>query len=79
MSKDNNNMHIQLKYLEMLSDNATQISVYLINGIKLSGWISEYDDSCILLRDNKSTMNQLIYKHAISTIVPAKANSTDAT
>lgn len=71
------NDQLQKVYLDELSNNNTHISVYLINGIKLSGYISGIDNSCILLRDNKDTVTQLIYKHAISTIVPAKANSIE--
>jgi host factor-I protein len=67
-----NGNNIQDSYLSELMQNKTAVSLYLINGIKLSGTIFEVDDSCILLRDNKSTVTQLIYKHAVSTIVPVK-------
>ncbi|MFN8770612.1 MAG: RNA chaperone Hfq [Neisseriaceae bacterium] len=65
-------------YFDELCNEHTHISVYLINGIKLSGYLAGNDDSCILLRDNKNTVTQLIYKHAISTIVPSKTNVTEA-
>lgn len=45
------------------------VSIYLINGIKLQGQIDSFDQFVILL---KNSINQMVYKHAISTIVPAK-------
>lgn len=67
--------NIQNNYLVELVSHKTHVSLYLINGIKLSGVIFEVDDSCVLLRDNKNTVTQLIYKHAISTVVPVKNES----
>ena len=66
------NNNIQNKYLTELITNQTPVSLYLINGIKLSGVIFEIDDVSVLLRDTKDTVTQLIYKNAISTIVPSK-------
>ncbi len=74
MNREHFNVNVQSKYLEDLCDNATHVSLYLINGIKLSGCVSGVDDTCVLLRDSKNTMTQLIYKHAISTIVPTKTH-----
>ena len=68
-----NNTELQDEYLDDLKDNMTRVSIYLINGIKLFGVIAAFDKTVVLLKDNKNTMNQLIYKHAISTIVPAKS------
>jgi len=59
-------------YLQNVVDSNSSVSIYLINGIKLSGYISGFDNESILLVDNKNTVNQLILKQAISTIVPAK-------
>lgn len=64
--------NFEKQYLEYLKNNNVNVSVYLINGIKLSGLIADYDDRIIILKDNKSTVDQLIYKHSISTIMPAK-------
>ncbi|MBY0379803.1 MAG: RNA chaperone Hfq [Burkholderiales bacterium] len=72
-----NNNQLQSSYLDDLLSNHTHISIYLINGIKLSGYIYGIDDTCILMRDNKNTVTQLIYKHAISTIVPAKSTTVE--
>ena len=46
------------------------MSIYLVNGIKLQGNIDSFDQYVVLLRN---TVTQMVYKHAISTIVPAKA------
>ncbi len=65
-------INLQDQYLNYLLNNSIAVSVYLINGIKLSGLVSSFDQYVVLLKDSKSTMDQLIYKHAISTIVPTK-------
>lgn len=67
-------MLIQNDYLEKLCADDSPVSVYLVNGIKLLGQISGYDAEVVLLRDSKNTCDQLIYKHAISTIVPSRSN-----
>lgn len=59
---------LQEAFLDALCADQSQVSVYLVNGIKLQGKIESYDQAVVLL---KSTVNQMIYKHAISTIVPA--------
>ena len=46
------------------------VSIYLVNGIKLQGYIESFDQYVVLL---KNTVVQMVYKHAISTIVPSKA------
>lgn len=68
------NKSIQDNYLNGLVENNVMLSVYLINGIKLNGIVSSFDDNVIVLSDSKSTIAQLIYKHAISTIVPSKVS-----
>ncbi len=69
-----NKQNLQDHYLEQLQHQEILVSIYLINGIKLSGVVASFDQYVVLLKDNKSTMDQLIYKHAISTIVPSKTN-----
>lgn len=49
------------------------VSIYLVNGIKLQGQVESFDQYVVLLRNTSVT--QLVYKHAISTIVPARARS----
>jgi host factor-I protein len=46
------------------------VSIYLVNGIKLQGQIDSFDQFVVLL---KNTVSQMVYKHAISTIVPSRA------
>lgn len=61
-------------YLLNLKENSINVSIYLINGIKLTGIVCNYDETCLVLRDVNNVVNQLIFMHAISTIVPAKLN-----
>ena len=49
------------------------VSIYLVNGIKLQGQVESFDQYVVLLRNTAVT--QMVYKHAISTIVPARAVS----
>ncbi len=59
---------LQDPYLNTLRKERTQVAIFLMNGIKLQGYIESFDQFVILLKNNTS---QMIYKHAISTIVPA--------
>lgn len=68
-------MLIQDVYLEKLRIEQIAVSIYLINGIKLLGQIASYDTEVLLLRDNKNSYEQLIYKHAVSTIVPNRTHA----
>lgn len=61
---------LQEPFLEELRKDKVPVSIYLVNGIKLQGHIDAYDQFVVLL---KNTINQMVYKHAISTIVPSKA------
>ncbi len=54
-------------FLENLKEQNTPVSIFLVNGIKLQGRISDHDCEVILLQ---STVSQMVYIHAISTIVP---------
>ncbi len=69
-----NKQNLQDQYLEQLQNQEMLVSIYLINGIKLSGVVASFDQYVVLLKDNKNTMDQLIYKHEISTILPSKTN-----
>lgn len=60
---------LQDPYLNVLRKERVPVSVYLVNGIKLQGQIESFDAFVLLLRNN---ISQMIYKHAISTIVPAR-------
>ena len=61
---------LQDPFLNTLRKEKVQVSVFLVNGIKLQGQVESFDQYVILL---KSSVVQLVYKHAISTIVPAKS------
>ena len=61
---------LQDPFLNALRREKVQVSIFLVNGIKLQGQIESFDQYVILLR---SSVTQLVYKHAISTIVPSKS------
>ena len=61
---------LQDPFLNTLRKEKVQVSVFLVNGIKLQGQVESFDQYVILL---KSSVVQLVYKHAISTIVPSKS------
>jgi host factor-I protein len=58
---------LQDPFLNALRRENTAVSIYLVNGIKLQGQIDSFDQFVILL---KNSVSQMVYKHAISTIVP---------
>jgi host factor-I protein len=60
---------LQDPYLNALRQERVPVSVYLVNGIKLQGEIEAFDQFVVLLR---SSVSQMVYKHAISTIVPSR-------
>lgn len=60
---------LQDPYLNTLRKERVQVSIYLVNGIKLQGQIESFDQFVVLL---KNTVSQMVYKHAISTVVPAR-------
>ena len=70
-------INLQDPYLNSLRKEQIRVSIYLINGIKLSGVVASFDQYVVVLRDGESSVNQLIYKHAISTIVPSRGFSTN--
>ncbi|MEY4961205.1 MAG: hypothetical protein RL610_1384 [Pseudomonadota bacterium] len=63
---------LQDPFLNALRKEHISVSIYLVNGIKLQGHIDSFDQYVILL---KNTVTQMVYKHAISTVVPARAIS----
>lgn len=63
------NQNLQDNFLNTLRKEHTPVSIFLVNGIKLQGKIDSFDQYVIML---KNTVNQMVYKHAISTIVPGK-------
>ena len=61
--------NIQDVFLNYVRKNKTPVTVFLVNGVKLQGFISGFDNFCVLLRRDAHV--QLVYKHAISTVMPA--------
>ena len=64
---------LQDPFLNALRREHVPVSIYLVNGIKLQGQVESFDQYVVLLRNTAVT--QMVYKHAISTIVPARAVS----
>lgn len=60
---------LQDPFLNALRRERVPVSIYLVNGIKLQGQVESFDQFVILL---KNTVSQMVYKHAISTVVPAR-------
>jgi len=60
---------LQDPFLNALRKERIPVSIYLVNGIKLQGQVDSFDQFVVLL---KNTVSQMVYKHAISTIVPAR-------
>ena len=60
---------LQDPYLNTLRKERIPVSIYLVNGIKLQGQIESFDQFVVLLRNSVS---QMVYKHAISTVVPSR-------
>lgn len=60
---------LQDPFLNALRRERVPVSIYLVNGIKLQGTVESFDQFVVLLRNQVS---QMVYKHAISTVVPAR-------
>ena len=60
---------LQDPFLNTLRNERVPVSIFLVNGIKLQGQIESFDQFVVLL---KNTVSQMVYKHAISTVVPAR-------
>lgn len=60
---------LQDPFLNLLRKEHVPVSIYLVNGIKLQGHIESFDQYVVLLRN---TVTQMVYKHAISTVVPSR-------
>jgi host factor-I protein len=60
---------LQDPFLNTLRKEKVPVSIFLVNGIKLQGQIESFDQFVVLL---KNTVSQMVYKHAISTVVPTK-------
>ncbi len=60
---------LQEPFLNALRKERIPVAIYLVNGIKLQGQIESFDQFVVLL---KNSVSQMVYKHAISTVVPAR-------
>jgi len=60
---------LQDPFLNALRRERVPVSIYLVNGIKLQGTVESFDQFVVLLRN---TVSQMVYKHAISTVVPTR-------
>jgi len=65
----NKGQSLQDPFLNALRRERVPVSVFLVNGIKLQGTIESFDQFVVLLRN---TVSQMVYKHAISTVVPVR-------
>ena len=61
---------LQDPFLNLLRKEHIPVSIYVVNGIKLQGQIDSFDQYVVLL---KNSVTQMVYKHAISTVVPTRA------
>lgn len=61
--------NIQDSFIESLENHKIPVSIFLVNGIKLHGVIVGFDEQVMML---KNGMTQMVYKHAVSTVVPSK-------
>ena len=68
MSNDKK-QNLQDTFLNSVRKSKTPLTIFLVNGVKLQGVVSWFDNFCVLLR--RDGQSQLVYKHAISTIMPA--------
>jgi host factor-I protein len=64
------NQNLQDTFLNSLRKTKTPLTIFLVNGVKLQGVITWFDNFCVLLK--RDGMSQLVYKHAISTIMPSQ-------
>ena len=62
--------NLQDTFLNSVRKSKTPLTIFLVNGVKLQGVVSWFDNFCVLIR--RDGQSQLVYKHAISTIMPAQ-------
>ena len=69
----NDKQNLQDVFLNQLRKSKISVTIFLINGVKLQGMITWFDNFCVILR--RDGQSQLVYKHAVSTIMPATSVS----
>lgn len=62
--------NLQDAFLNNIRKNKISVTIFLVNGVKLQGVVTWFDNFCVLLR--RDGQSQLVYKHAISTIMPSQ-------
>ncbi|MEO0680080.1 MAG: RNA chaperone Hfq [Pseudomonadota bacterium] len=62
--------NLQDAFLNHIRKNKVPVTIFLVNGVKLQGVITWFDNFCVLLR--RDGQSQLVYKHAISTVMPSQ-------
>lgn len=62
--------HLQDLFLNAVRKQKISLTIFLVNGVKLTGIVTSFDNFCVLLR--RDGHSQLVYKHAISTIMPGQ-------
>lgn len=62
--------HLQDLFLNAVRKQKISLTIFLVNGVKLTGIVTSFDNFCVLLR--RDGHSQLVYKHAISTIMPSQ-------
>ena len=65
-----NKQNLQDTFLNHIRKQKVPVTVFLVNGVKLQGVITWFDNFCVLLR--RDGQSQLVYKHAISTVMPSQ-------
>ena len=70
MSQQDKKQNLQDTFLNSVRKSKTPLTIFLVNGVKLQGVVTWFDNFCVLLR--RDGQSQLVYKHAISTIMPAQ-------
>ena len=70
MSGNEKKQNLQDTFLNSVRKSKTPLTIFLVNGVKLQGVVSWFDNFCVLLR--RDGQSQLVYKHAISTIMPGQ-------
>jgi host factor-I protein len=68
-AQNDKTQNVQDLFLNTIRKNKNPVTVFLVNGVKLQGTVTWFDNFSLLLR--RDDLSQLIYKHAISTIMPA--------
>ena len=68
--------NLQDTFLNHVRKNKTPLTIFLVNGVKLQGVVTWFDNFCVLLR--RDGHSQLVYKHAISTIMPGSPSSSSS-